>query len=277
MYLDQVMWDSEGWPYINGNTPSQEWDLPWIEGQTPDRTYSRVEYVEFTGASDNYKYFFDTGYVPQKSTRREIDCYSYTEGAAGDPFVDNVWRAICSGRNSNSDGISIYVNPEGDKFGYFVGGYVNDGIAPHEFETRYQIAAQLSDFSVNGDKYYTNRSNYMKNTNRLTIFSGQQDYPYYGRIYGVKVYAPSSRLLHEYLPCVRNEDDMPMLYDTVSQTYIRPHDDAGFGVGPVVDDIKEVGSDALSSGRLLFDIQGRAVRQTPHRGVYIRDGRKVIL
>ena len=122
MYLDQILWDSEGWPYITGNTPTQMWDRPRIDGSSAEYTYSAVEYIDFTGESVNYQYFFDTGYVPDKATKLEFDCYSYKENASEEPFVDSKWRAICSGRNTNGDGISVYVTPAVDKFGYFVGG-----------------------------------------------------------------------------------------------------------------------------------------------------------
>ena len=278
MYLDQILWDSEGWPYITGNTPTQMWDRPRIDGSSAEYTYSAVEYIDFTGESVNYQYFFDTGYVPDKATKLEFDCYSYKENASEEPFVDSKWRAICSGRNTNGDGISVYVNPAVDKFGYFVGGYVNDGIAPHEFEKVYNISARLSDFVVDGNTYYTNRTNFVKTTNRLVLFSGQQDFPYFGRIYCFKVYTAASKLLHNYVPCLRNEDEMPMFYDTVDNVYIRPHNDVGFGVGPIVDAIKEVNLEApANTNDDLYDLQGRRVGDVTARGIYIRGGKKVVL
>lgn len=277
MYLDRVMWDSEGWPYFNGDKPTQEWDRPVIEGYAVDYTYSDVEYIDFTGPNENYKYLFDTGYVPSKSTKLDFDCYSYTENSDEEPFVDEKWRAICSGRNSYNDGISIYVNPEGDKFGYFVGGYVNNGLTNHEFEHKYHIEARLTDITIDGTTFTTNRSVFTKTTQRLTLFSGLQDYPYFGRIYGMKVYAPSTKLLHDYVPVLRNEDEMPMFYDKVDEVYIRPHIKDGFGVGPVVDAIKNVET-TQSTDNALYDLRGIKVNDdNPKPGIYIRNGKKIVL
>lgn len=75
LYLEQVKWDSDGWPYIVGGKNHDEWDRP-VFGNAPF-IYSDVEYIDYKGEDANYKYLFDTGFVPKQDTKIEIDCYSY--------------------------------------------------------------------------------------------------------------------------------------------------------------------------------------------------------
>lgn len=273
LFLEQVQWDSAGWPYIVGAKNHNEWDRP-IFGEDKF-TYSDVEYIDYQGEDANYMYMFDTGYVPGKATKLEIDCMSYEQTESATPFVGN-WRAVCSGRSSYSDGISVYVNPEGDKWAYFVGGYINNGFTAHEFNTRYNIAARLADITINGETTVTNRSNYTTTTQRLTLFSGLQDYPYFGRIYGIKIYSPSSKLLHNYIPRLRNEDNMPVFYDTIDDVYLRPNNEAGFGTGDIIDAIKDVNVKNMNND-YLYDLQGRRVDNPSKRGIYIRGGKKIVM
>lgn len=273
LYLDQIKWDSDGWPYISGNKNHHEWDRPKFDDD--EFTYDNVEYIDYKGTeTKTYFSMFDTGFVPTKATKVEVDCYSYPENEEGEPFVGN-WRAVFSGRDNHQNGISLYVNPEGNQWGYFVGGYENNNLGTHEFETRYNVAARLADITINEDKFTTNRSNYTATHQRLALFSGQQDLPYLGRIYGVKVYSPSTKLQHEYVPCVRREDGMPMFHDLVTDEYIRPNSAEGFGVGDVVDAIKDINIEHVDDN--LYDLQGRRIDSPVKRGIYIRGGKKVVL
>ena len=273
LFLDQVQWDSKGWPYIVGERTSEGWDKP-VFG-TQNYTYSDIDYVEYTGESDTYHYLFDTGYVPVKTTRVEVDCYSYSQNAA-EEAATGVWRAIFSGRTSNANGISLYVNNTGDKWGYFVGGYKNDAMADHEYGRRYTITARLEDLTIDGTTLKTGRSTFTTTTQRLTIFSGTEDQPYLGRIYGLKIYE-GSKLRHDYKPKLRNEDGMVMFYDTVTDTYLKPSVPGVFTYGSVVDRIENAASDSgnSASDEALYNLQGQRVGKA-YRGIVVSHNRKII-
>jgi arabinan endo-1,5-alpha-L-arabinosidase len=273
LFLDQVQWDSRGWPYIVGERTSEGWDVPVIGSK--NYTYSDIDYVEYKGESDNYRFMFDTGYVPTKNTKVEVDCYSYAENEDGEPATGK-WRAVFSGRNSNADGISLYVNPTGSAWGYFVGGYKNDELTEHKYNTRYTVTARLADIDINGSLLKTNRVFYTSTNQRLTIFSGLQDYPYLGRIYGLKIYEANA-LVHDYKPMLRNEDEMVVFYDKVTDSYLKPSVPYVFTYGSIVDGITDVKSDRRNrpADGCLYNVQGQRVDGT-YQGIIIRNGRKVL-
>ncbi len=273
LFLDQVQWDSKGWPYIVGERTSNGWDKPVFGEQ--NYTYSDIDYVEYKGESENYRFMFDTGYVPVKTTRVEVDCWSYDKNGAEESATGS-WRAVFSGRNSNRDGISLYVNPTGNTWGYFVGGYVNDDIAAHEYGKRYTVTARYSDLTVDGSTTKTNMTSFAATTQRLTIFSGLQDYPYFGRIYGLKIYE-ANRLVHDYKPKLRNEDGMVMFYDTVTGTYLKPSVPYAFTYGSVVDKIDRVAQDdgIQPADAPFYNLQGQRVDDT-YRGIVISNHRKTV-
>ncbi len=270
LFLDQLQWDSEGWPFIVGEKSSAAWSKPILNGQT--FTYSLLDYIDYQGESKNYYYLYDTGYVPTKSTRIELQCHSYDTNAASAAAAGE-WRAIYSARGSNADGYSLYVNPNGVEWGYFAGGYINDNMAPHEYNIDYDISASLGELTINGTTYATNRTAYTSTTHRLTLFSGLQDYPYYGRIYSLKVYE-DDLLVHDYVPSLRNEDGMPLFYDALTATYVLPSDPFAFSYGSVIDAITPVrGAPAAAKG--TYNLAGQRVADT-YKGIVVRDGRKVL-
>lgn len=273
LFLDQVQWDSQGWPYIVGERTSEGWDVPVIGSR--NYTYSDIDYAEYKGESENYRFMFDTGYVPNKNTKVEVDCYSYEENEDG-ATAKGKWRAVFSGRNSNADGISLYVNPTGSTWGYFVGGYINDNLTEHKYNTRYTITACLADIDINGSLLKTGRALFTTTNQRLTIFSGLQDYPYLGRIYGLKIYEENT-LVHDYKPMLRNEDEMVVFYDKVTGSYLKPSVPYVFTYGSIVNSIKdaetEIRNDAARGS--LYNVQGQRVDKR-FRGIVIRNGRKTV-
>lgn len=275
-HLDQVLWDSEGWPYIVSNRPSNGAEKP-IFGEAPQYTYSPVEYIEFAGDTKNmdrnFTYLYDTGYVPKKNTRIVASFQGYSADVDGNS-TSGKWRAIYSGRNTYNDGYSLYQNNDGNKFGYFAGGYKNDYFAPYEFDTDFTVDANLSKVIINGKSYNTNRTDYNATSQRLTLFSGLQDYPFIGRIYEVAVYE-GDNLVHKYMPMVREEDGVAVFHDTVDDRYFMPSRPYDFYCGEVIDAIKDV-TLGNKDADAIYDLQGRKCNGNLGRGIYIKDGKKVL-
>lgn len=273
LFLDQVQWDSKGWPFIEGERTSYGWDKP-VFG-TQNFTYSDVDYVEYKGPSENYRYMFDTGYVPSKTLKVEVECYSYAQNDANEAATGS-WRAIFSGRNSYQNGFSLYVNPEGTAWGYFAGGYVNNGIAAHEYDKKYKLTARLADLTVDETTYKTNQILYAGTTQRMTVFSGLQDQPYYGRIYSFKIYE-ANVLIHDYKPKLRNEDGMVVFYDAVTNTYMKPSNPFAFTYGSIVDGIKNVTTEGETTitNNNTYNLKGQRVSGS-YKGIVISNGRKIL-
>lgn len=182
---------------------------------------------------------------------------------------------VFSGRDSNANGLSLYVNNKGNQWGYFVGGYVNDFVGTHEFNKRYIVTTTLAEIKINDETIPTNYTGFKATGQRLCMFTGQQDYPYYGRIYGMKIFGKDSKLLHDFVPCVRNEDNMPMFYDKVDDRYIRPNVPDGFGTGNIVNAIRDVSINMPDD--TCYDLQGRRIGKPEANGIYIKDGKKIVV
>ncbi len=271
LHLDQVKWDSQDWPYIETEKPSEIAEKP-VLGEVTPYTYSHVDYIEFKGESENFRHLFDTGYVPKGTTIVEVDCMSYDQDPEGNATNGN-WRAIFSGRHVYTNGISLYVAPGGEQWGYFVGGFVNNGFAPHEYNKKYTVTASLRSLVLNDEEYDTDQNSFTRTYQRMTLFSGIHDYPYYGRIYSFRIYERTN-LLHDYIPMLRNEDQVVVFYDRVTDTYMTPTTPSAFSYGSIVSGIDGVESDIDASSE-AYNLQGQKVG-SDYKGIVIENGKKMI-
>ena len=194
-------------------------------GVWADDTYTPLQWIDYTGEDvDRLANYYDTGYKPVAATRVEFKCLGYGG-------YTNRWRAIFSGRTSADNGFSIYRNNAADsQFGYFVGGYRNDNVGTFEDNTDYRIIADLESMEVNGISVQTTdrtESNYMGQTdNNITLFSGTNDWPFYGRIYYFNIYEGNT-LEHAFVPVLKN-GTTPCFHCTVCNDYKEPVG-SGFG------------------------------------------------
>ncbi len=242
LYMDQILWDSEGWPYIVGDEPSECWSRPILNGMAKEFTYSDVDYIEYDGDL-NGNCLFDTGYVPKENTRIDVKCRPYSVNKAGEATTERL-QAVFTSCETKSDGFSLYtydkeftVYSDGEFWSYFGGGYVDDTISPLEYDIDYEFSASRYGLVINGESYPADASAYGATTKRLTMFCGYQgEYPgktFCGRIYSLQVYEGDA-LIHDYRPCLRNEDGMPMFHDVVTDVYLHPSDPRAFGYGKVL-------------------------------------------
>ncbi len=221
LYMSQLQWDSEGWPYVVGGRPAKSWDRPLFSGQ--EFTYTPAEYMECTGGSAEP---FDTGYVPGRDTRIEVVCRSYPTDGDG-KAVAGAWRTVFCAGASKSEGYAAYVNQDGAYWGISSGGYINDNMAVHEYGTDCTISVDRSSATVCGRAYPVDDSAFCGTTGRLTLFGGAIGKSFCGRIYSLRIYEGGT-LVRDYRPVVRNEDGMPMFRDTLAGGLIRPYDPAPY-------------------------------------------------
>lgn len=190
--------------------------------------YTPVDYIYFDGKNENYKYFYQTGYVPKVNTVVDLNCKGYSKGIGS-------WRAIFSGRSSSGNGMSLYQNGDGGNpnFGYFVSGNNSDYAGAYAANTDYTINFTKDALTVNSTVAATKTgidgTNFVDGGTPITIFSGKQDWPFYGQISYFKI-SEGGTAIHEYTPVVRH-DGVPALYDIVKNTYVLPNDANGFYYG----------------------------------------------
>lgn len=273
VFLDRVRWDEEGWPYIYGMMTSTLADKPVIGTNVlEEQTYTPVEYLEYNDEDAISRYFFDTGYVPKYNTRIEVKCQSYQFNAFKESSSGK-WRAIYSGRNSFNNGLSLYQNYVGNQWGYFAGGYINDYVGHHAFGVDYIVTGDANGVTINGEHYATNHGDFNATTEHLRIFSGQQDYPYIGRIYYLKVYE-GDVLVHIYQPAIRESDSAAGFLDRVTGEFLMPTVFGMFGCGDEIDAIDVIADDVRD--RRIYNLQGQQMHSAPQRGIYIQGSRIVV-
>ncbi len=224
LYLSEVQWDSEGWPYVVGEKPAVEWDRPTLADER--FTYSGADYIEYAGAGSEADCLFDTGYVPKENTRIEIRCRVCSKDADGKGTTGR-GRTIFSAGASKAEGFSLCINADGAYWGCSLGGYVNDNVAALECDTDCTVSADRFSLTINGRSHPADFSAYGGTSRRLTLFNGVEPHPFIGRIYSLRIYE-GDVLVHDYEPCVRNEDGMPIFHDTVTDSLIRPYDPTSF-------------------------------------------------
>ncbi len=222
-YLSQIFWDNTGWPYVVLNKPSIMWDKPQVTPQS--FSYSAVDYMEFQGEDKEDRYAFDTGYVPNANTRVELKFQAY-------PTSSSSVRRIFQANPSGETGFSLYLGSTSGRLGYSNYGSDNDGIADFEYGTDYEVTADLSSLTINGQTYSLTTGSADGKWERITLFSGINDYPFNGRLYYFKIYE-GDKLIHNFEPVLRNNDGKVMFFDGVDGGYYLPYDPEGFNYGYV--------------------------------------------
>jgi len=188
-------------------------------------SYTEVDYIYFDGDNENYKNYYETGYLPKWNTVIDVNFKGYEKSKGS-------WRAIFSGRDNTSNGMSFYQNGNGNDFGYFVSGNNNDYAGSYSANTDYTVNFTKDALTVNGTVTATKEGiteeNFNAGNHTISIFSGANDWPFYGEISYFKI-SEGENTIHEYVPVVRH-DGVACLYDKTTNTLVEPNG-AGFYVG----------------------------------------------
>lgn len=188
-------------------------------------TFTEVDYIYFDGANENYKNYFETGYLPKWNTVIDVKFKGYEKSKGA-------WRAIFSGRDNTSNGMSFYQNGNGSDFGYFVSGNNNDFAGHYDANTEYTVNFTKDALTVNGEVTSTKEGiteeNFNSGNHTISIFSGANDWPFYGEISYFKI-SEGETTIHEYVPVIRH-DGVGCLYDVTTKTLVEPNG-AGFYAG----------------------------------------------
>ena len=187
--------------------------------------YNFVDYIYFDGSNDNYTNYFETGYLPKYNTVIDLQCKAYEKSKGS-------WRAVFSGRDNTSNGMSLYMNGSGNDWGYFVSGNNEDWAGTFAVGTDYTVNFTKDALTVNGEVTKTKsgitEDNFKSGDHTISIFSGANDWPFYGEISYFKI-SEGDEVIHEYVPAVRH-DGAACLYDKVTEEYITPKG-SGFYAG----------------------------------------------
>ena len=183
---------------------------------------TRVVGIQSAGLSGNAPYI-DLGYKPTQNTRVDIDFELlgwYAGSSALDPFPCPF--GACHENNALAftltGGATQY---DGNRWSFRWGSGDTSWIFPNSIiEESHQLEANGPSWTMDGEtKEKTGGSSEtFTMTQSLYVFArnnnGTMDHPVYMTLYGFDIYE-SGDLQHSFVPCVRDADGEPGLYDTV--------------------------------------------------------------
>ena len=175
--------------------------------------YTPLAYIESTSASRENAY--TTNYIANINTEVDIKFNLYS---------NNNWAAIFSGRDGQDagKGISLYKNGGADKFGYFVGGHINDNQADFPgFNQDITVSATLGNLNVNGVDNTTGRTSFNASSRAISMFANPEwDNPIRGRIYYMTI-KENGKTIYDFQPVMRHDGAFGY-YDRKSASFVIP-------------------------------------------------------
>ena len=176
-----------------------------------DNNYIKTKYIQYTGSTKGY---FNTDYIAKANTVVKLRI-----------SIDEIgmWRCIFGGRSGSQNGMSLYTHGNKYEFSYFVGGYVNDDMAPlpSPLDTIVDVECALGYLKIGETTYNTNQQTFAASTNPIWIFACQNDFSFHGKIYDFAIYEDNTLIKH-YIPVKRISDDYACFYEAVSDTIVNP-------------------------------------------------------
>ena len=184
--------------------------------------YTRVAGIQSAGLSGNAPYI-DLGYKPTQNTRVDID-FELLDWYAGSGALDNYPCPFgaCHADNALAFTLTGGLTPyDGNRWAFRWGRGNTSWIFPNSIiEGPHQLEASGPSWTMDGvTKEKTGGSSEtFTMTQSLYVFArnnnGTMDHPVYMTLYGFDIYE-SGVLQHSFVPCVRDADGEPGLYDTV--------------------------------------------------------------
>ena len=185
-----------------------------------NNAYTEVEYIESTGTQ-----YIDTNFVASINTRLQLQTLFNTTSNLG--LYGGQMQDTDTGLRVFTSGNALYVAHGGNRYQQ-----------THSFSsnTIYTIDHTHTKFLINGaSTYRTSSGTDYRNTNlaicRCNGFSGTV-YTLNGRIYYCKIW-DNDVLKRDLVPCIRNSDNKPGLYDKVNKVFYVNKGSGEFKYGPL--------------------------------------------
>ena len=185
-----------------------------------NNAYTEVEYIESTGTQ-----YIDTNFVASINTRLQLQTLFNTTSNLG--LYGGQMQDVDTGLRVFTSGNVLYVAHGGNRYQQ-----------THSFSsnTIYTIDHTHTKFLINGaSTYWTSSGTDYRNTTlaicRCNGFSGTI-YTLNGRIYYCKIW-DNDVLKRDLVPCIRNSDNKPGLYDKVNKVFYVNKGSGEFNYGPL--------------------------------------------
>ena len=217
--------------------------------------YTEVEYIKSTGSQ-----WLDTLLYPTDITKIEADItFDEVSSSGGSYFIGGYYSNVSSGTSWYSPLLLNSSNYIGTGYGY---GWAYT-TKKWELGERHKVTSQLIKNSqyliLDGETIYTNTNSSERPTVETTVplmiyqyqTSRLTNYGWKGKIYSLKIYGNNNELIRNYVPCIRDVDNVAGLYDLVNNVFYTNAGTGTFVVGDTVEQ-KQIYDIDLSS-KNLFD------------------------
>ena len=185
-----------------------------------NNAYTEVEYIESTGTQ-----YIDTNFVASINTRLQLQTLFNTTSNLG--LYGGQVQDADTGLRVFTSGNTLYVAHGGNRYQQ-----------THSFSsnTIYTIDHTHTKFLINGASTYQTSSGTDYRNTTLTICRcngfGGTIYTLNGRIYYCKIW-DNDVLKRYFIPCIRNSDNKPGLYDKVNKVFYVNKGSGEFNYGPL--------------------------------------------
>ena len=184
--------------------------------------YQQVDSLEFDGDS-----YIDTGYTPNNNTKTETKITGYQTSR----FIYDSTHSLLSASNYSA---YFTVTEIGNyRFGN------NDVEFALTKNTVYTIVQDKTGVDINGTfKAYKKNTEF---TSTETLKLGGDSISFKGLIYKFKIW-DNNVLVRNFIPCYRKSDNVPGMYDVVTNTFYTNQGRGTFGIGKEEQEIKSLGN-----------------------------------
>lgn len=184
--------------------------------------YTKVEYIKNTGGQ-----YIDTGLFPLEISSGKFDI-SFDEISTGTSYFMGGYYTATSGSNYYSP---LLINKNNNKVGLGFAGEWGTSNFTWNLGDRHKVSFTIisgkQTLSIDGDEVINKDSTMERPETTATVpiltYQYQNNrfsaYGWKGKIYSIKLYGNNNELIRNFIPCYRNSDNKPGLYDLVNNVF----------------------------------------------------------
>ena len=202
----------------------------------PDQ-YQQVEYLESTGTQ-----YIDTEFKPNNNTKIELTT----------KIISTIgeYTSFYGARTANTEQFYAFINNTSRSFLIRYNTLDSGAITTIQNDTNITIIQDKNKVYINGNLLYTFSTSTFNSPYNMYLFrvnnSNASQYPALIKMYNFKIW-DNDVLIRNFIPCIRNSDNVAGMYDTVNQVFYTNAGTGTFTKGPATptvdtpNEIKSVG------------------------------------
>ena len=180
-----------------------------------EQHFTELAYIESVSASRENAFTLPYNPITATQIDTKFQVYDTSTGWCGIFCARNKWAGT---------GISLYMNGnDRAHFGYFAGnmGGEGDNFAPFSLNTDYEVSADVTKLVVNGETYYTGKTETVATSRNLSLFANPEwDEPMRGRFYYCTI-SEAGEKVYDFKPVMRH-DGVFGFYDEAKKIFVLP-------------------------------------------------------